>query len=264
MKNSTSLNLALIALTTAVSMHSAYATQEVVGGQNVSGSDVIAQRTVGIFMKMDKGAAICSGEIIDNSHILAAAHCVTGVQGGYVVFSTGDITKAPTQNPSSVRPITGAKAMPGYDGQTSGGGEFADFSIISFSGGIPSGYEPAHFLPQSVISAKLKAGTSIVLAGYGITAPPSTDPGAGWQGAGTLRKVAVKLAQIGAQKIDMYLQGATGHIACEGDSGGPAMVSISGDLFVVGVDSRGNCQDVAIYGIVSKEMVSNFLSSVSM
>jgi len=253
----------IIALLTVFTLNTAYASEEVVGGQVVSNQDLISQRTVGLFMKIGNGAAICSGEIIDSSHILAAAHCVTNFESGYVVFSTGDITTILKTNPSVARKITGAKAMPGYDGETGGSGEFADFSIITFSGGLESGYEPAHFLPQSILKTKLKVSTAITLAGYGITNPPTQSPGAGWQGAGILRKVNVKLAQIGGQKIDMYLQGQTGHIACEGDSGGPAMIAVSGDEYVIGVDSRGNCQDLAIYGIVSKEMVDSFVSSVS-
>ena len=248
------------------SLHAAHAAQPiqpVVGGQNVAAQDVIAESTVGILMKMTKGAGICSGEIIDSSHILAAAHCLNGFQGGYVVFSTGDITTILKSNPGVARKITAVKAMPGYSGQTSGSEEFADFSIITFSGGLASGYAPARFLPANVIRAKLKPSAILTLAGYGITSPPSSVQAAGWQGAGTLRKVNVQLVQIGGQKIDMYLQGQTGHIACEGDSGGPAILTISGNDYVVGVDSRGNCQDTAIYGIVSQEMVQSFLGSVS-
>jgi secreted trypsin-like serine protease len=262
MKNSASLQIAMIVLFTAFSTQASHAAVEVVGGKNVTSQDVISRRTVGIVMKLANGTAICSGEIIDSSHILAAAHCTTKVQGGYIVFATTNIVQVAQQNQAAVRKITSIKAMPGYSGQTGGGGEFADFAIFTFSGGVPMGYEAAHFLPSSVISSKLKVSTSITLAGYGITSAPSAIPAAGLQGAGTLREVAVKLAQIGGQKIDMYLQGQSGHIACEGDSGGPAMVSINGDQYVIGVDSRGNCQDMAIYGIVSKEMVANFVASL--
>ena len=263
MKNITLFKFLTI-IATLFSFHHSEASLEVVGGQVITSQDVIAQSTVGIIMKSGKGTSICSGEIIDSSHILSAAHCTPGFQKGYIVFSTGDITSIIKSNPSVARPITGVKAMPGYNGQTGGSEEFADFAIFTFSGGIPSGYRAARFLPSKVINSKLKVSTTLTLAGYGITSPPSQVPGAGWQGAGILRKVNVKLAQIGSQKIDMYLQGQTGHIACEGDSGGPAMVSMSGDIYVVGVDSRGNCQDVAIYGIISKEMVASFVSSVSM
>jgi secreted trypsin-like serine protease len=263
MKNLGSLQLAIIALITTFSTSLSYAAVEVVGGQSVTSQDAIAQRTVGLVFKMSQGIAICSGEIIDSSHILAAAHCITDALGGYVVFGTTDILKMIKQSPSNARRITALKAMPGYPGKGGGAGEFPDFSIITFSGGLPSGYEPAHFLPESMLQSDLKPSATVTLAGYGITSAPSQDPNAGMQGAGTLRKVDVKLAQIGGQSIDMFVQGQMNHIACEGDSGGPAMIAVAGDEYVVGVASRSNCTTNSIYSIVTKEMVASFMGSLS-
>lgn len=265
MKNFSSLKFTLSAFI-AISSLSSYASQDstrIIGGETVNSQDTIAQQTVGLFMESEKGASICSGEIIDDSHILTAAHCVNGIKAGYVVFSTGDITQVPEKYPSKVRAILSAKVMPGYNGQSGGAEEFADFGIISFSGGIPSGYEPAHFLPKKDVLAKLKASNSITLAGYGITSAPSEISRSNPSGAGTLRKVDVKLSSIGAKKINMVVQGPARHIACSGDSGGPALITHNGDSFVVGVASRSNCQNFSIYSIVSKELVSSFVDSVS-
>lgn len=252
-----------IALIISSTLNTAHASKSIIGGQIVSSHELISKRTVGIFMKDANGQAICSGEIIDASHILTAAHCVNGFESGFVVFSTGNITNILKTNPNLGRKIIAVKAMPGYEGQTAGNGEYSDFSIITFEGGLAYGYEPAHFLPASILFTRLKVSTNIILAGYGITNLSGQDSGDGWLGSGILHKVNVKLIQVGAQKIDMFLQGQADHISCTGDSGGPAMIITTGGEYVVGVDSRGNCHDSAIYGIVTKEMVTSFVNSVS-
>ena len=146
----------IIFLISTLSLSSAYASKSIIGGQLVSSHEVISKRTVGIFIKDSIGPAICSGEIIDSSHILTAAHCINGFQSGYVVFSTGNITNILKTNPNLGREIISVKAMPGYEGQTSGNGEYSDFSIITFTGGLVNGYEPAHFLPENILLSKLK------------------------------------------------------------------------------------------------------------
>ena len=242
------------------------ASVNVIGGQEVNNSDSIARRTVALIMiSMDqgkKGMGICSGSLIDSTHVLTAAHCITGFQYGYVVFSNTNAVAvaqaAHTSGAGQAAPISSVKAMPGYGGQTGGGAEFPDFAIITFFGAIPAGYEPAHFLTAAGMAQVLKKGQTVTLAGYGITSAPQPNSTT-LQGAGTLRRVDVSLVGLSPKKIDLYLSGLANHIACEGDSGGPAMVAEQGQEYVIGVDSRGDCKSMAIYTLVTQEMVQQFV-----
>jgi secreted trypsin-like serine protease len=254
------------------------ATLPVVGGDLVSTTDVIAKRTVGLFfIDTDGSDGLCSGSILDSSHILTAAHCVQNFKQGVVVFSTTNminlVIAASQQGVSAVpelRLMTGVKAEPGYSGQQGGGDEFNDLAVVTFMGGLPAGYEPAKFLSKASALSVLQNGAVMKLAGYGITAPPPppapagapapTPPPAGTpvvdDGSGTLRSVSTQFYEFAPLQIDMYLVGAAGHDICEGDSGGPAMINVGGEMFVVGVLSRGDCSQVAIYTFVNQDTIS--------
>ena len=112
------------------------AIRPIVGGNNVAASDTIAKRTVGLFFVETNGdEGICTGSILDNSHILTAAHCVKDFQVGAVVFANdkmieliqatanGGIAAVP-----QLRLMTAVKTEPGYSGQTGGNAEFNDLA----------------------------------------------------------------------------------------------------------------------------------------
>ncbi len=233
----------------------------IVGGVNVSASQAIAKRTVALFMWQNSGSVgLCTGSIMDDSHILTAAHCVSDFKQGVVVFSTNSIIdlvkKAAQQGIKAVpqiRVMTSAVAQPGYSGQEGGDSEFNDLAIITFQGGLAPGYEPAHFLPKAQVLGAFASKTTITLSGYGITAPHSNDPNAGDQGAGTLRQVQVAFQSLSPNQIDVIVAGQMGHDACSGDSGGPAMIQAKGDVYVIGVASRSDCRVSSIYTLIVKE-----------
>jgi secreted trypsin-like serine protease len=272
-------SISTAALTLAIST-SAFAEAKIIGGQVIQRNDTLAHRTVSIVMvnveNGKQGVGLCSASIIDSNHLLTAAHCVSGFQKGWVAFAMTGVMDmvmgvAKSGTPSgNVATITGAKAMPGFPGigQGTHGEEFPDFAIITFStptGQLPSGYEPAHFLPRSSLASALKIGTPVTLAGYGITSAPAgqsemLDMIAG-DSSGTLRKVTVPLAKISPNGIDIFMQGAAGHNACSGDSGGSANVAGGGDMFAVGVASRANCSNMSIYTVVSQEQVNSFVQA---
>ena len=275
----------------------AYAEETIVGGLDVTANETIARRTVAIVMDVmedgKEGTAICTGSIIDSTHILSAGHCADGMKSGFIVFATKNIFKvfekpSPTQamrlqstgmsgTVSKLGKITGAKIIPGYSKEAAsannGTGEFPDYSIMTFEGGLPDGYEPAHFLSVKDLTAQMVPGSSVTLAGYGRTSAPgmaalrvdllsakrlATDPNGG---SGSLRKVQVTFDHFTPKGIDMWVKSPNGgHIACSGDSGGPALLVKTGDSYTIGVDSRGDCRDVAIYSVITQELVRRFLT----
>jgi hypothetical protein len=241
-----------------------------------------------------QGAAVCSGSILDSGRILTAAHCVDSFQSGYIVFSADQmfplLKQASTSGLASthglVVKMTGATAMPGFPGMANAnnGGEFPDLAIITFAGGLPAGYQAAKFLPKAAVLAALDQSKVVTLSGYGMTSAPAPQmatstrtqathkprhpaaPGTGSgnsgstasgfpAGVGLLRQVAVNFSSFSAHQIDLELVGQRNHIACEGDSGGPATISYQGETYVIGVDSRGDCSANAIYTLVDQENI---------
>lgn len=258
----------------------------IVGGTSVSNAEVIAKRTVGLFfITTKKENGVCTGSILDDSHILTAAHCVADYAQGLVVFANDkllDYVKAAVKGGVSrvpqVRLMVSVKQEPGYSGQEGGGDEFNDLAVITFQGGLPAGYQPAKFLSQVSAQAFLKQGAKVTLAGYGITqkapqagapamrtsmlataptpSPKPAQPAPNTLGVGTLRQVDVQFAQFSPKLIDLYVQGQPQHDACSGDSGGPSVVNIQGETYVVGVASRSDCVHVSIYTFVNQSVVA--------
>jgi secreted trypsin-like serine protease len=248
----------------------------IVGGTSVPQSSVIAHRVVALFfMTTTNQQAACSGSILNDSQILTAAHCVANFKQGLVIFSTSNmlaLVQSAFKNGLSAVPqarlMTGVKQEPGFPGgEPSGDGEFNDLAVVTFQGGLPAGYEPAKFLDQASALAVLQKGAPVTLAGYGITSPPKQQPGAPTQqtfmtadpnqGVGTLREVAVQATNFSAQGIDLFVAGPAHHDACSGDSGGPSMVVVGGETYVVGVASRSDCVQTSIYTFVDTAIVSS-------
>jgi secreted trypsin-like serine protease len=162
--------------------------------------------------------------------------------------------------------MTSAIAQPGYSGQAGGNAEFNDLAVVTFSGGLSAGYEPAHFLAKADALNALSKNAVVTLAGYGITSAPvaTPNPSNPDQGSGTLRQVSVNFQSLSSQQIDIYVAGTRGHDACSGDSGGPAMIQLSGETYVVGVASRSDCRSTSIYTLVDRENVAGAAAKMTM
>ncbi len=232
----------------------------IIGGTSVAAGTTIAKRTVGLyFIQKDGRQGLCTGSLLDDSHVLTAAHCIDGFKQGLVIFSATHmldiVEKAATKGMAAApeaRLVTSAVAQPGYDGQAGGDAEFNDVAILTFKGGMVEGYEPAKFLSKTDALNLLKKNVTVTLAGYGITSRPtqSPDPSDPDQGSGTLRQVNLKFNSMSPKNLNVFVQGRPGHDACSGDSGGPAMIKVSGETYVIGVASRSDCVQMSIYTLV--------------
>ncbi len=244
----------------------------VVGGTTVQASDPIASSTVLIVGESEQtnpktgkpvidpktgqpqlGTYICSGSIIAQDMIVSAAHCVaeniqypTDPSKIIVIFGTKLPMSGANQIDASspeIHKISGYKYDPQWTGtQTSLNGPDAhDLSVIRFEGSLPAGYAPATMLDSRT---DLVQGEKVTIAGYGITSP-NDQTGAS---AGTLRKVTLTLGgaygQTEEQVKDTRTKGS-----CNGDSGGPAFVTVNGQLYLWGATSRGaqSCATETIY-----------------
>ena len=181
----------------------------------------------------------CTGTLIDETHVVSAAHCLANVSGTvYVGFG---------RNSSEFTYVeaSGWAINPNYDPNFRSGTP-SDISILRLSEPAPAGYSPV-----DVYYGSLSSGDTLYLAGFGQTERGSS---------GQLYYRAVSVSNQSSDEITVS-QGA-----CYGDSGGPAYYYDGERLLVVGATSRASsaiqrCNGGAIYSSVP--YFSNWLESAA-
>jgi secreted trypsin-like serine protease len=239
---------------TTAAMTSAENASGIVGGVAVAKEDPIAKHIIAL--EHPWYGVYCSGILIKKNVVLTAAHC-TGVAADprqiNVVF--GNDLNGPLQK----RAVLGGKTTDKWPNLTIAEqndlkAQWGDIALLKFAGEAPVGFEPARILNNP---ERLVAGMDVVLAGYGLTAMPDSDPM-------KLMKATVKLTDPKFTPSEIQFNQHDGKGACHGDSGGPAFATINGKLFLIGVTSRsathagGNtCLEGSVYTNVATQI--NFL-----
>ena len=114
---------------------------EIVNGRPVRLEETYAQHTVGL----GQSEIMCSGVIIDGSHVITAAHCLNEVAHGKVYFGTNQknfifrSVIAATIHPDYCKVLCGTIAS--YDDN--------DILVLEFDGGLPPGFNPVVIAPQT-------------------------------------------------------------------------------------------------------------------
>lgn len=224
--------------------------ENIVGGEDVQAEDPIASMT-GLLVNIET-MAICTVSILNQDWLVTAAHCVENSKPEklLVVFSRTVPTTQEEAN-RTVRPVLGYIAHPQYaekmdqitqlfvkaaaEGRNvtfkeiDNVKDWADIALIQIYGGLPSTHRPASLLLEN----RLQNGQQVTLAGYG-----TTEGGENAGGEGVLRKVHVSVAQRTWGTTEVLMDQSNGKGACHGDSGGPAYLTIHGELKLFGVTSR--------------------------
>jgi hypothetical protein len=179
------------------------------------------------------GTEQCSGTVISPYVVLTAGHCTVPdiVQGGSVVF--GSSLTAPT---SSI-PIALAVAHPQFDP----GSLANDIGLL-----VLASTAPATSVPLGTSAPAVSDTVDIV--GWGLTTQDAGDGGQKRQGSATVTTVDTMTFGVGPLPSQ----------PCEGDSGGPALATITGVESVVGVTSHGDaaCVQGATYTRVDAYIAS--------
>ena len=187
-------------------------------------------------------AQFCSGVLIDQSWVLTAAHCVQGMSATKIQVAVGayDLTKFT----GSRTPVKSIRIHP----QFSSTSLYNDIALVELS--VPSAIQPiALFSGESVDNTPPSLlGKLVTVLGWGVA-----DSTTSWYYPEILRQVSLPVVADSTCN-DIYINPVLpsqfcagyweGKDACEGDSGGPAVVQVDGHWVHAGIVSAGvSCQE---------------------
>lgn len=227
----------------------------ILGGETVVATDAIAKSTVGVFDTFQGGA--CTGTLLSKNVILTAAHCVQSGKGYLKILFGLDLSAAKkveateakghdryTEAMDDLEKILQTivdSTLPGDERQQKifvamdEYKNWGDLALIKIGEDAPAEFVPAEILEDG---RYIQNGSTITLAGYGITKPYSEQKPDD-KDETILRKVDIKVANAVFSETEVSFDQSEGRGACHGDSGGPAYVKIGDKIKLFGITSRG-------------------------
>lgn len=194
----------------------------------VGGAADTADPAVVLFETTGTSGGDCTAEFISTTVLLTAAHCTLDDQGRPLVGAQYRITTK-----SDYAQVTDADWIyidasnvhpnPAYDGNAN------DIAVLVLS--KPAAVTPFAWNSQPLAQASI--GESARLVGYGSNVQGAAASGANG-GFGLKRQLTTTVDGFDAGFVHI---GKTGMNGCDGDSGGPALVTIGGVETIIGLDS---------------------------
>ncbi|MBN2724640.1 MAG: trypsin-like serine protease [Deltaproteobacteria bacterium] len=200
---------------------------------------------VGAILSSESGwSNVCSGTLITDIHVLTAAHCASDYNGSAISpselrFAFGD----DMEDPDGVFTVTSVKVNPDYSywGTTTG----TDHAVLTLSESpldsldiepIPVNFEDISFLKDKYVQQ----------VGFGITEDNYDNTLKWW--------TPELVSSFASSEGDMVVDGQGESSVCSGDSGGPSLYHMEGNIVsVVGTVSWGDqsCVDNDHYAMTN-------------
>ena len=195
-------------------------TPKIVNGTPCSG---LSKSPVVVVLKNfpDGRTGLCSGTMLSPNKVLTAAHCLDGAASIDILFNiAGDKFVYVTASSWNIHPA------------------FSNTAFINDVGIVHSPVSlPVPNLPILASSAP-KIGDKASIFGYGAaTGGASID--------GKLRAGAMTITSVDSNKIYANFE-ANASNTCSGDSGGPMLLQVGGQQFIIGTTSYGTTTNCAV------------------
>ena len=177
---------------------------------------------------------LCTGEVISPHVVLTAAHCAGGADPSvtnmlFRVYLGSDFGAATT---ATMLPASAAHYHPDFDASNLGAG--SDVGVIVLRDALPATLVPLPFNRASMDAGF--DGRTVRFVGYGL------DNATTQTGGGIKRATTTTLTNH--TSLLLHFSDGT-HETCNGDSGGPALMTLDGRDTIVGLTSYG---DVGVRG----------------
>lgn len=212
---------------------------KIYGGAKVAAEDEVAPYTV---VLLQNNAPVCTGALIAPRLVVSAAHCAALIKKNRPAY-IGFGLKAKEAKLVAVQNFVAHENFDAAAGSLGGKDvPVNDVGLIQLADDAPEGYAPVKLLGRS---DSLRTGEPVVLAGFG-----KTDKKSGWFGTvlGELFQVETEVLEEAPLAKEVWFGNTPGKSACNGDSGGPALVRRQQELRLLGVTSRGrDCKSEVIY-----------------
>ncbi len=170
------------------------------------------------------GTTRCSGALVAPDVVLTAAHCLEGQTTG---ITDSVLIGSSVAAGGALVAVAGAVVHPSYDPAALSN----DLALLVLSS--PASASPLPLLTPT--NAASLAGAQVRIVGFGSTAADAGDYGQKRSGTATVSSVAATTLDLAADPSQL----------CFGDSGGPALLTVSGTEYVAGVTSHGDTACVA-------------------
>ena len=197
-------------------------TQTIVGGEDESGYPEVGSL---FFQEWLQSQSKCTATLIKPDWILTAAHCLKDGLAN-LSFSIGSDAKDGTKFA-----LADYVLHPRWDNNPIG--SLYDIALVRLSEPVPANVATPRLYNRQPLEPHL--GEIALYIGYGTTS--GTSP---FLGVGRKRRVELPIERV---DLVTYSHGFDGSGLCFGDSGGPGLLQVDGELQIVGVNSAAlGCQ----------------------
>jgi hypothetical protein len=204
----------------------------IVGGQPLKPTDLDAKTVVMLNIEDSEGLHICTASPISPNVLLTAAHCIEGdVENAFVTLYTSLACESGFDSRVNTAEVAEFVVHEDFDlalSETSPSEMKGDVALVFLKKNLPFGY-PIYKIANPV---QVTFENQIYFYGYGAV-------GYEKKGSGILRKTQLPRSSFtileDEKKVSVDQSKGTG--ICTGDSGGPGLVQIDGELQILGINS---------------------------